>query len=373
MRPRSFALAIGLILSLVVVGQASAQGVPGPCHEGVLPSGALARICIPAAGWNGSLVVYAHGYVAFNEPLDFYNLELADGTNVQTLVQSLGYAFATTSYRQNGLAILEGADDIRELVEVFRRRVRVPHKTLVAGVSEGGIVATLLAERRPELFTGALAACGPIGSFQKQLDYFGDFRALFDYYYPGLIPGDATWIPDAVIQNWESVFVPAVTGAVAVNPGKAMELLKVAGVAFEPSQPATILRSVLGVLWYNIFATNDAVAKLGGNPYSNRGRFYFGSSNDWRLNLRVRRYDASPVARQAVKAYETSGDLTIPLVTLHTTADEIIPFWQEWRYAFKVHPTGGGAWVPIPVSRYGHCNFNASEALFAFLLLQLIT
>jgi hypothetical protein len=31
----------------------------------------------------------------------------------------LGYAFATTTYRQNGLAILEGVDDIRELVAAF--------------------------------------------------------------------------------------------------------------------------------------------------------------------------------------------------------------------------------------------------------------
>ena len=82
--------------------------VPGPCVDDVLPAGALSRICVPAQGWNGSLIVYAHGYVAFNEPLGFYNLELPDGTYLPDLVQSLGFAFATTSYRRNGLAILEG-------------------------------------------------------------------------------------------------------------------------------------------------------------------------------------------------------------------------------------------------------------------------
>ena len=50
----------------------------------------------------------------------------------------------------------------------------------------------------------------------------------------------------------------------------------------------------INALWYNVFATNDAVSKLGGNPYGNRGRWYFGSSNDLRLNLLVRRFSGRP-------------------------------------------------------------------------------
>jgi hypothetical protein len=39
-------------------------------------------------------------------------------------------------------------------------------------------------------------------------------------------------------------------------------------------------------LWYNVFATNDARARLGGgNPYDNRQRLYVGSANDLLLNL----------------------------------------------------------------------------------------
>src|SRR5579872_4325422 len=104
-------LLAGLCLAVTPAG-ASAAATPGPCTSGALPSGALSLICVPAAGWNGELVVFAHGYVAINQPLGFYNLTLPDGTNVPLLLQSLGFAFATTSYRQNGLAILEGEDDI---------------------------------------------------------------------------------------------------------------------------------------------------------------------------------------------------------------------------------------------------------------------
>ena len=105
-------------------------------------------------------------------------------------MQSLGYAFATTTYRKNGLAILQGVNDIRELVAAFPLADRgVPSKIHLTGVSEGGLVATLLTERSPELFSSTLAACAPIGSFRQQINYLGDFRALFDYYFPRVLPG----------------------------------------------------------------------------------------------------------------------------------------------------------------------------------------
>ncbi len=106
--------------------------------------------------------------------------------------------------------------------------------------------------------------------------------------------------------------------------------------------------------------------KLGGNPFGNRLRWYFGSSNDLRLNLLVQRFTASPVARAALTQYETNGNLSIPLVTLHTTGDELIPFWHELLYLPKVDLSGRGRFFPIPVVRYGHCNFTANEVLTAF-------
>ena len=47
----------------------AADPVPGPCLLGRLPHGALSLICTPTSGWNGDLVVFAHGYVACNAPL----------------------------------------------------------------------------------------------------------------------------------------------------------------------------------------------------------------------------------------------------------------------------------------------------------------
>jgi pimeloyl-ACP methyl ester carboxylesterase len=318
------------------------------------------------SGWNGQLVVYAHGYVAPGLPLDFYQLTLADGTPLPALLQSLGYAFATTSYRQNGLAILEGTDDIRQLIDAFGRAYPPPTRTYLAGVSEGGLVAALLAEQSPELFTGVLATCGPVGSFKYQANYLGDFRVLFDYFYPGVIPGSPISIPAAVMQNWQTYYAPAIAGLVAATPDRAAELLRVAKAPHDPAQPATMINTVLDVLWYNVFATNDAIAKLGGNPFGNRIRWYFGSSNDLRLNRSVQRFSASPTALNAMRPLETSGQLTIPLVTLHTTLDDVVPVWHELIYLAKADTSDRGRFLPIPVKRYGHCAFTTTEVLGAF-------
>ncbi len=342
----------------------------GACQDGVLPSGALSRICIPSAGWNGSLVVYAHGYVPANEPLAFYHLTLPDGTNVPNLVQALGFAFATTSYRQNGLAVVEGVDDIKQLVEAFPAAAGRPaQRVYIAGVSEGGLVSALAAERLPAMFTGALATCGPIGSFRAQVNYVGDLRSLFDVYFSGVIPGTPTNIPASVIANWNAQYVPAITAILRAHQPAATELLRVAHVPFDPANFDTVVQSTMDVLWYNIFGTNDAADKLGGNPYDNSQRQYSGSSNDVILNALVPRSVASPAALSALGLDESSGDLRIPMVTLHTIGDDVIPFGHEILYKQKVHTSGRGRLLQLPVASYGHCNFAPTDVLVSFLLL----
>jgi pimeloyl-ACP methyl ester carboxylesterase len=353
---------------LFVPTTAGAEPTPGPCVPGVLPHGAASLICVPTAGWNGELVVYAPGYTPPQLPLNFYYLNTPDGASVPLLVQSLGYAFATTTFRKNGLAILEGADDIRNLVAAFPLVTSLtPTRVHVAGVSEGGLVATLLAERSPELFSSAWAGCAPIGSFRQQVNYLGDFRALFDYYFPGVLPGSPVEISPLAAALWTSTYVPAIQNAFLANPAKALELMRVSRVAYDPTNLFTVIQSATAVLAYNVLGLNDAKTTLGGNPYGNRFRWYFGSSNDLRLNILVKRYDASPVAVAAMGAYETNGDLRLPLVTLHTTADEVVPFAHELLYVPKVDRTARGRFVPIPIARYGHCNFTANEIGLSFL------
>ena len=347
-------------------GPVDAGSPPEPgCTQGTLESGALSLICFPD-DWNGTLVVYAHGYVEADRPVALPDDEIS-GVHVAEAVTGLGYAYATTSYRANGLVVLPAVDDIAELIEAVRARVRPdPGRTLLVGFSEGGLVTALAIERHPELIDGALAACGPIGDFTRQIDYFEDARVLFDYYFPGVLPGDAVEIPAQLRSGWADTYEPAVLAALTGDPATARELATVAGIPV-PDDAAGAAAAIAAVLWYNVFGTGDAQARLGGQPYSNVGRQYTGSSDDAALNAGVVRYGADASARAALGGYDVNGDLPGPVVTLHTTGDPVVPFFHEALYQAKVEAAGRSDRLQQrSVERDGHCAFTLPEVIGAF-------
>lgn len=63
----------------------------------------------------------------------FPHLSLPDGTSLPEVVQRAGFAFGTTSYRRNGLAVLEGVEDLRELRAAFVAGVGPPRKVYATG------------------------------------------------------------------------------------------------------------------------------------------------------------------------------------------------------------------------------------------------
>jgi hypothetical protein len=203
----------------------------------------------------------------------------------------------------------------------------------------------------------------PGRGFRRQLDYLGDFRVHFDYFFPRLIPGDATYPPDISQEQWDTVYVPAITAALRARPARLDALLRVGRAPFDPNEPQPKIEAALGILWYQVFATNDAKVKLGGNPFDNSRRLYLGSGHDFWLNLLVDRFHADPPALAAIEAaYQTCGELAAPLITLHTTADPIVPYWHEPLYSLKTLLGGSGLLhVNLPVFRYGPCSFRAEK------------
>ncbi len=371
-------LLCGLAVALPATSPAATLAQPPPLPAGCvgeLLGHAQILLCVPPTGWNGDLVVFAHGYVAPTDgfpEIPWDQLVLADGTSIPGIVMSLGFAFATTSYSDDGLAIFEGVQDVRNVVAAFATGPwGGPDHVYLVGASEGGLVTTLAVEQSPDVFSGGVATCGPVGDFRKQINYWGDFRVLFDFYFPGLMPGTVANVPPVSQVQWELGYAPAIATALATKPALLDKILRVSRAPFDPADPETKLDTALGILWYSAFATTDAQIKLGGQPFDNSRRLYTGSGNDFWLNLLVPRYHADLPALAAIeKYYQTSGRLEAPLVTMHTTGDPIVPYWHEPLYTLKALPSGL-LHTNLPIARYGHCAFKAEEALVALGLLVL--
>jgi pimeloyl-ACP methyl ester carboxylesterase len=371
---RSCAFTFTLLLFLAVAADAAT------CDpDGVQRSGSIYRICMPAAAdYNGMLVIWAHGFQDAGTPVEIPAGQLcASGFCIDDLVVGLGFAFATNSYSKTGLAVLQGEADILDLAHIFAAAKGEPRQVYLVGASEGGLITALAVERHPELFSAGLAACGPLGDFQFQINYFGDARATFDYFFPGVLPGNPFNPDKALVDVWTNYYDQIVRPFVLdpVNRHQLDQWVAVARLPFDAGNYlATVEQSMRDVLRYSMVNLADAAATLGGFPFDNRTRWYSGSDNDVLLNVVVPRVGADARAVVAMRtAYRTTGILQRPLITLHTLRDQQVPYVHEDLYNLKTLRSGSFLirHANVQVDRYGHCNFTKDEALLGFAAMLL--
>jgi len=193
---------------------------------------------------------------------------------------------------------------------------------------------------------------------------------VFDYFFPGLMPGSPVQIPQSLMDDWDNhyatVISPVIAQTLTMTPTLISQLMAVTGAPYTPGEPASQTQNTVeGLLWYNVFGTNDSITVLGGQPFENMDRVYSGSEDDTALNAGIARFSADQAALDDIEAnYQTTGHFTLPVVTLHTTQDEIVPYWHVPLYEDKIlYPS---IYAHFPVERYGHCNFTDVETLTAF-------
>ena len=369
-----------LVCFLVVLfGTGYATGASICSADKLQQSGSVYRICMPPAGeYNGSVVIWAHGFQDAGTPVHIPEEQLEFGdVSIPGLINQLGFGFATNSYSKTGLAVRQGMADILDLVTLYTEQQGAPEHVYLVGASEGGLITTLLVEQRPETFNAGLAVCGPVGDFPLQINYFGDARVTFQYFFPSVIPGNIFAPSDALVANWSNYYTDVVQPAVFAPANRHLldQWVRVARLPFDPERYLeTVGVSVRDVLRYAVVNLKDVARTLGGFPFDNRTRRYSGSDNDLLLNLRVLRRSAAASAVQEMRAhYNTTGRLQRPLITLHTLRDQQVPYLHEVLYDLKTLVNGSFLidHVNIPVNRFGHCNVTATEAVGAFALMLL--
>ncbi|NQU33828.1 MAG: hypothetical protein HQ521_11375 [Bacteroidetes bacterium] len=359
--------------------------------NGTLPSGALYEIVLPDF-WNvlpqKVLLVYAHGYRDADKSVILPN-DLIAGIPIKDFILSQNMGYASTSYRENGLVVLEGIEDIvllRTTITNFfitNPGYAPPEAIILVGPSEGGLITVLTIEQHPGLFNAAIATCCPIGNFYDQLHYYGDAHVLFKYFFGPSINSINLGSPKRLSKNtisaWENGSLQeAIIGVLQHdylhNGGnKILQYLNCSNIPADINNPEAVVMTILDVLRFPIKATNDAISRLGGNPYNNKypKRIYLGSDNDRKLNLtieRIKTNDWETAAQNVAEYFETTGLLFTPLVTMHNLNDHISFYEHQTEYLSKVNSNSPfpAFLIQIPVSDCcGHCNFNAQDIMTA--------
>lgn len=337
----------------------AAETLAGPLHlEGDLGPGARWSIDAPE-NWNGDLVVYLHGYTDPNQPVALPAFgPIRDG------LVARGYAVIASSYSENGYAVKEGVEQSHLLRGIFVSRVARPQRTYLFGPSLGGIIGMVLAEQYPAQFDGVLSLCGVVGGSVEEVQYMGDIRVLFDAVYGPVLPGGLE-NPPAITDLNQQVIQP-VLAAINGFPQGVGIIQALARRPLPGNNAQEIGNSLVTVL---VFAMQG-----GGDLYDRTHDHSFFDNADWHytspalppaviadINARVARYSRTPDALAELTQWASpSGALRIPMVSVHTTRDPVVPAWHEDLLA--AHEDG--AWLAQKlVNRYGHVQFAPAEML----------
>lgn len=363
--------------------------------EGETGPGSLYRLHVPQ-DWNGDAVYYAHGIRAPFEPITLRDQD--QHRAVTDALGAMGYAVAFSSYSENGLAIKDGAQRTHQLRGLLASELGgQPARSFLVGHSLGALVAQNLAERFPGQYDGSLLVCGMLGGTPLELDYVGHVRALFDFYYPGVLPGDVVNVPESAAtltpQQVQALVVPAVLRdprgmfAIAGTAQTPLAFVPTGNMADwgNPSSVAlqTLLGSLINALYYQLVGTGDVVDRVHGHsPFDNSETVYTARTVAGAFPLSpaaisflvgtaqagVTRYTSTPDAvNYLTKYYVPTGALEDPTITVHTIFDPLVPFFHEAAFARIVNAAGAqGQLLQRAVPAYGHCNIPAAAVTQSF-------
>jgi pimeloyl-ACP methyl ester carboxylesterase len=354
---------------LAVPATAMAQSPSFTTVSGEIGPGALYEIAMPTAPWNGELVVFVHG---ITPPTAAVALPVIGP--LRDSLASRGFALIYSSFSENGYSVKDGLQRTHQLRGIFASKIGEPARVYLLGRSLGGLISVLLAERFPEQYDGALSACGLLGGGAAELKYMVDGRILFDYFFPGVIPGTAFEIPPTVDFTPAGPTYNAVLAALSqglVSPGQ--PTLQFARTAHSPGIGATeIVSTGMSVAGFSVTQTNAFLDRVSGHsPYDNTQTEYAGSADDVALNDGVARYTSDPSAVNYLEHWGTpTGNLRIPVLTMHTTRDPTAPIFHEQMYATSVQDAGASQFLSQRTfTAFGHCAFSNADNVAAFLAL----
>ncbi len=346
--------------------------------------GAPYRIRVPA-NWNGTLLVYAHGYrdkADHPGEVDNRNADAAPNAALEAPLLAQGYALAGSAYRDNGWAVEEGVRDTKDLVKFFKSRVGKPEKTILWGFSLGSVITLDSMEQSSGTYDGAIAACAVGAGASRSWDNAGDLALAYDVVF-GM---PSSWgTPDDINDfiDFESQVFPKLLSEVNnfSNFGKYEFIRLVVGTPGSGLTPPANFYP--NWLFTDMFFATEARAELerraGGHIVQNLDHEYtltaaekaylagLGINADALLvTLNDRRnISAQPSARNYLKRNaDYKGKIKHPVLTLHTIIDPLVVVSQERAYAETVAAAGRSDLLfQTYTTGVGHCAFSGPQLL----------
>ena len=309
------------------------------------------------AGWNGGLVLFAHGFRGtFDSPLTSHLLDR-------------GYALAASSYRTEGYRIDLFVDDMRALLDLFIREVRRPRWVVIHGQSMGGHVAIASLELHPGLYQGALIECGVIDGIGLA-DFYVAARAAAEYL-GGVNLFEA---PDreTLIRRVNGQWLPRM-GAPPAYTERGRRFDSVLKYLMGGDLPLRLQGMPPYYIRYVAPDVGPATRELlrAASTVQVRYRIDPGLGVDENeLNAKVRRIAPAEGARSqsANPAFaELTGRITVPVLAIHETGDGRVPFSLQQAYRRRTLASGTSHLLIQRAVRWpGHCAFDGEVREQAF-------
>ena len=330
--------------------------------------------------WNGELVVWAHGYRGEGELL------YVDPPPLREWLLDEGYAWIASSYRRNsydaGIGVLDTKNATQRAAQLWGH----PDRTYLAGVSMGGHVTARAIEQFPNLYDGALPACGAMGDvalFDYLLDYNLVAAAFAGLDAAELTYPDDVWVDDEVVDIKQALSNSpgsewAFSGSALVEGDSFLNETGQAFKGFMEVRSGGERGPIYDVAWdywhvagsgnfFFDFAEGDGtIANRSGVVSQNTDSDYASYGDEYAfLNDEVLRVEAANRVRRSrglQPAPQIQGAPPVPVLSIHTIGDLFVPIEMQQIYAERVAANDrSDLLVQRAIRDVGHCTFSDTE------------
>ena len=349
--------------------------------------GAPYRIVVPE-NWNGTLLVYAHGYrdkADHPGEVDNRTADIAPSAAFEPILLGQGYALAGSAYKDNGWAVEEGVQDLKNLVTHFRGSVGQPQNTIIWAFSMGTVITFKSMEQFGGIYDGALAACavgaGATRSWDSTTDLLLAYDTIFGMPASWGNVGDIRDDIDAETEVYPKLFgeignvtnfpkfefIRLVTG----TPGRGITPPPsfypgwvVTDMTFSTEYRAELERRAGGPVVQNLNRNYNLTAAE--RTYLNSIGLQNAVIDNWLIAMNGGRiYSAPNYSRNYVERNaDYSGKIKNPVLTLHTLYDPLVTVTQERAYSDTVAGARrSDSLYQAYTNGNGHCNFTPQQLL----------